>query len=166
MISNIKYFFNKFFFIRAFFGPFLRPKLKFYFGKIAIGTPIFYPRRWVKCKDKKGYRKPVPRKFGFDIVGLGWKTKWSDTDYRFEWSPIISFVFIKWQFCVMVIAPHVDHYWESWLYYQYNTDKKKSRGERIKDMRKEHPQIWITYNEDDEEETIDYYDLILKKKYR
>ena len=30
-------------------SPFKRLKLKFYLGKTAIGTPYFYPRKWVKA---------------------------------------------------------------------------------------------------------------------
>ena len=39
---------NRFNYIKVFNSPFKRPKLKWYFGKIAIGTPYFFPRRWVK----------------------------------------------------------------------------------------------------------------------
>lgn len=39
---------DKFKWMSAFIGPFKRPKLKWYFGKIAHGTPYFFPRRWVK----------------------------------------------------------------------------------------------------------------------
>lgn len=187
---------NKFIFLKAFNSPFKRPKLKWYCGKIAIGTPYFYPRKWVnltkqeifdkaqerykklKIEDiknviptiehyKKLYKntqKAIPKKIGFDFVGLGWKTKWTDTDYRFEWSPLLSFVFFKWQIAVIFVAPHRDYYWEAWLYYEHNTDKTKSKAERIKQCREEFPQTWTRYS-DDKKETIDYYNLILKKKY-
>ena len=82
---------KKFTFLRVLFSPFKPFKLNWYCGRIAIGTPYFYPRRWVKGK-------PVPKKIGFDSVRLGWKTKWRDDDYRFEWAPIWSFVFFKWQY--------------------------------------------------------------------
>ena len=36
-------------YLKTFMSPFKRPKLQFYLGKIAIGTPYFYPRRWVKA---------------------------------------------------------------------------------------------------------------------
>ncbi len=39
---------NKFEWMSSFTGPFKRPKVKFYFGKLKHGTPYFYPRRWVK----------------------------------------------------------------------------------------------------------------------
>lgn len=137
-------------------SPFKRPTLKFYFGKLAHGTPYFYPRRWRKytlqealdkateivgvptlenekwtkyneVRDRylKGYLKAVPKKVGWDLVGLGWKTKWDD--YRFEWSPMFSFVFFKWQFCIFVMghSTRQDNYWEAWLYYHYRTSGNK-----------------------------------------
>jgi hypothetical protein len=102
------------------FSPFVRPKLKFYIGKVAIGTPYFLPRKVVNGKF-------VNKKIVFDFVGLGWKTKWSDTDFRFEWSPVASFVFFKWQIAVMVIPENQNHYWEAWLYYFKKTDKRLDR---------------------------------------
>ena len=89
--DRIKYFIKDFDFLRAYNSPFKAPKLKWYCGKIALGTPYFFPRRWIKNPDKSGYLKAVPKKIGFDFVPLGWKTKWDS--YRFEWSPMISFVF-------------------------------------------------------------------------
>lgn len=104
-------------------SPFKRPRLKFYFGKIACGVPYFYPRRWVKTTA--GNMKPIPKKVGWDLVGLGWKTKWDD--YRFEWSPMFSFVFFKWQFCIFVMghSTRQDNYWEAWLCYHYRTSGNK-----------------------------------------
>ena len=158
-------------YLKAFFSPFKPLKLKFYAGKIAIGTPYFYPRRWVKATPKlahesamkeikgikdfnarnehNGYQQsvpdyktaydramkcrfPVPKKIGFDFVDLGWKTKWSHEDIRFEWAPLWSFVFWKWQIAIIFKAPEMSHYWESWLYYELHTDKSKSKKERIK----------------------------------
>jgi len=110
-------------FISYFNNPFVRPKIKFYIGKVAVGTPYFFPRKTIKDPDKPKYLKFIPKKIGFDIVSLGWKTKWSQ--FRFEWAPVVSFVFFKWQIAITIVAPEQDHYWESWLYYQYETDKKK-----------------------------------------
>ena len=153
-------------FLKALNSPFKPFKLKWYCGKIAIGTPYFFPRRWVNNPDKPGYQMPVSKKVGFDFVGLGWKTKWTNTDYRFEWAPLISFVFFKWQVAVMFIAPEQDHYWEAWLYYYYDTDKSKSKAERMAQCRKEFPMIWKTSNLSKQtSETIDYYTKVLKKKY-
>ena len=187
---------EKFIFLKAFNSPFKRPKLKWYCGKIAIGTPYFYPRKWVnlteqeifnkaqesynklKIKDiknviptiehykelYKGTQKAVPKKIGFDFVSLGYKTKWTDTDYRYEYGPIFSFVFFGYQIALMIGNKNPDNYWTSWLYYERNTDKTKSKAERIKQCREEFPQIW-TRHFGGKKETIDYYNLILKKKY-
>jgi hypothetical protein len=192
---------KRFEYIKAFNSPFKRPKLKWYFGKIAIGTPYFYPRRWVKAtpelarnaaledikriekwnelnknnceprkippfeqiyKEKLRYKYAVPKKIGFDFVDLGWKIKWTDTDYRFEWAPLVSFVFFKWQIAVMVTTEEPHHYWEAWLYYNNNTDKTKSQEERIKQCKEGFP---LNYTVSDGKTTtkVNYYDKILKK---
>ena len=201
---------NKFTFLKALNSPFKPFKLKWYCGKVAIGTPYFFPRKWVKATPERAMKAaldrieeikqynernakygnpreippfekiyeeklrcefPVPKKIGFDFVSLGWKTKWRATDYRFEWAPLFSFVFFKWQIAVMFIAPEQDHYWEAWLYYYYNTDKTKSKAERIKQCREEFPMLWTVYHKNPKtgdntgKETIDYYTKILKKKY-
>lgn len=150
-------------FISYFNTPFVKPKLKFYIGKIAIGTPYFFPRKAIKDPDKPGYLKYIPKKIGFDIVDLGWKTKFGQ--YRFEWSPVISFVFFKWQIAITIVAPEQHHYWESWLYYQYDTDKTKSKLERAIQCQKEYSQNW-TRTFEGEKIDIDFYDIIIKKKYR
>ena len=152
---------NKFSYLKAFCSPFKRPKLKWYFGKIAIGTPYFLPRTTINDPDKPGYLKFVPRRFGFDFIQLGWKTKWTPTDIRFEWEPGISFVCWKWQIAVLVKAPEPDHYWSAWLYYMHNTTGTKKQ--RIAKCRSEFPLKYIRYNKDGES-LIDYYDLILKTK--
>lgn len=157
----IKYFFKKFMFLKALNSPFKPFKLKWYIGRIAIGTPYFYPRRWIQSKEKKNYLTAIPKKIGFDFVDLGWKTKWSDTDYRFEYSPLISFVFFKWQIAVIFLAPEPEHYWSSWLYYENNTDKSKSKKERIEQCQNEFPQNWIIYKNGTKIK-INYYTFILK----
>lgn len=193
---------KRFTFLKAFNSPFKRPKFKWYMGKIAIGTPYFYPRRWVKASPKMAKeatikemtrwrkwntknpdrkrkippyhqlyesnlrsRHAVPKKIGFDFVDLGWKIKWGDTDYRFEWSPLISFVFLKWQIAVMIIPEEQNHYWEAWLYYENDTDKSKSKKERIEQCKKE---FSLTYTTSDgkSKKTVDYYDKILKPRYK
>jgi hypothetical protein len=197
-INRIKYFINDFDFLRTYNSPFKPLKLNWYFGKVAIGTPYFFPRKWVKGTPKlainnaikknretrdwnkrnpdyprkvKAFREmyesclshsyAVPKKIGFDFVRLGWKTKYDD--YRFEWSPLISFVFFKWQIAVTFVAPHADHYWESWLYYTRET--KGTTKQRIAQCRKEAPQKWTTHESDGTRRTTDYYDLILKTKW-
>ena len=107
---------------------------------------------------------PSPKKIGFDFVGLGWKIKWTDTDFRFEYSPTWSFVFFGYQIAIIFYTPEQDQYWESWLYYELETDKTKTRKERVKDMRKNFSQTW-TSTIDGKATTVDYYNVILKKKY-
>ena len=195
---------KRFNYIKAFNSPFKRPKLKWYFGKIAIGTPYFFPRRWVKAtperarkaaqdeikrfenwnelnknnceprkippyeqiyKDKLRHRYAVPKKIGFDFVGLGYKIKWNDTDYRFEWGPLISFVFFKWQIVVMLKVPHPEHYWVCWLTYENDTDKDLSTEARIKLAKEINPEVWTSSKGDGKKETICYWDKVLKDKW-
>ena len=157
---------NKFKFLKVFNSPFKRPKLKWYFGKIAIGTPYFFPRRWINHPYKPGYQKAVPKKIGFDFVGLGYKTKWSDTDYRFEWGPLISFVFFKWQIAVMLKVPHPEHYWVCWLTYENDTDNDLlDTSTRIKIAKEINPEVWTSSKGDGKKETICYWDKVLKDKW-
>lgn len=156
---------NKLSFLKALFSPFKPFKVKLYVGKTNIGVPYFFPRRWVKDKEKPGYSKAVPLKVGFSYCGLGWKTKWSSTDYRFEWAPVLSFVFFGYQIALIVKAIEQHNYWEAWLYYERNTDKTKSKAERIKQCKEEFPQLWTRTYPDGRKVTINYYDVILKKKY-
>lgn len=151
---------KKFTFLSTYFSPFKPIKWKFYIGEVAIGTPYFFPRKWVKNKKGKG-QIAVPKKIGFNFVGLGWKTKFDSI--RHEWNPVWSFVFFKWQIAITFVVPHTTHYWECWLEYMF-TDKTKSKRERIKIAREKNPCIWTSYK-GDEEETICYWDLILKNKY-
>lgn len=182
---------NKFTWMKAFFSPFKRPKIYLYIGKIALGTPYFFPRKWVKftyedafeaaVKDTQskthynkgknpldlvdgymGYQKAIPRKIGWDFVGLGWKTKYDS--YRHEWDPIWSFVFFKWQIAIRFIPKESCHYWECWLGYELGTDKTKNRKERIKECREKYPQIWEC-SFLGKKETIDFYTKVLKFKY-
>jgi len=194
---------KNFSYLKTFRSPFKRPKLKFYLGKTAMGTPYFYPRRWVKATPalareaalqeikrvedfntrnaKNGSAQTVPdydtayaramrctypkdKRIGIDFVELGWKTKWSATDIRFESAPIWSFVFFGYQIAIIWDAPEQDHYWECWLHYELHTDKSKSRRERIAQCREKFPQVWIKHTTDGEEKT-NYYDLILRKGY-
>jgi hypothetical protein len=190
---------NRLKWLKVLFTPFIFPRVKFYIGKIAYGTPYFYPRKWVNVTEKEAKadahekfsrlvdlgkkpktslwiefyksalkrKKPVPKKFGYDLVGLGYKTKWSDTDYRFEWNPIFSFVFFKYQFCIFPIVPEHNHYWEAWLYYENHTDKNLSKKERIEKCKEEFPMIYtVSRGYGQTKETVNYYDKVLKKKYR
>jgi len=115
-------------------------------------------------QEKLTYRFPVPLKVGFSYCGLGYKTKWTDTDFRHEWNPVLSFVFFGYQVALMVSHKHSSHYWEAWLYYEYATNKTKSKRERIEQCRKEFNQTW-TVSSMGKEEVVDYYQRILKTKY-
>jgi hypothetical protein len=184
---------------KAMFSPFRRLTLKVYAGKLAIGMPYFYPRKLVpvseteaweladkQCAkyDEKGIkydyaeelqyarrqRKFVPRRFGFDYIGLGYKTKWTDTDYRFEWSPRVSFVCFGYQIVLTVVPKlpkdvSIDYYWECWLYYNYNTDVTKTPKERIAETRKERTGIVTSYQKGKDPVTSCIWDSILKSRY-
>ena len=202
-MNKLKRFLNRIKFLKVFFSPFKRPKIKWYFGEVSVGVPYFLPRRWVKpskerlddiikkeikefkernkaipkltfvptyeqlYRSKSNSKVSVPKKIGFDFVSLGYKTKWSNTDYRFEWSPLLSFVFFKCQIVVSLNVPteYVDSYWESWLYYENDTDKSKTKKERIEQCKKEFSQTY-TISDGNSETQKDYYDLILKEKYK
>lgn len=147
-------------------SPFVSPRVNIYAGRIAVGTPYMLPRTTIKDPDKPGWMKFVPKRFGFDFVGLGFKTKWSNTDYRFEWCPIWSFVFWKWQIAVTFSGPKnnaTSNYWEAWLY--YIRDTSGTVEERVAQCKKEYSQTYTVWS-GGEKSTVNYYDVILKKKYR
>jgi hypothetical protein len=184
---------------KAMFSPFRRLTLKVYAGKTAVGMPYFYPRKLVPLSETEVYeladkdavrliangqsydyatilqnarrqRKFVNRRFGFDYIGLGYKTKWSNTDYRFEWSPRLSFVCFGYQIAVTVVPKlpkdiSIDYYWESWLYYNYNTDATKTPKERIAEAREAKPLNITTYRKGEEPITYSVWDMVLKKRY-
>lgn len=178
---------NTFTFLKIYFSPFKIITPRFYFGKVAVGTPIFLPRRWKKYTPKEAIEKSVkehsnymkdwsfekkydyyigctysvPKKIGFDFAPLYWKTKWTDKDYRFEHPPVWSFVFFGFQAAIIWAAPHDSHYWEAWLAYEYSTDKNKSVEERLIEAQKVLPNVWTTYREG-KKETVNYWNLILR----
>ena len=115
--------------------------------------------------DRMTYTYPVPLKVGFSMCGLGWKTKWDQYDFRHEWNPIISFVFFGYQIAMTVYHEHHSHYWESWLCYEYRSDKNKSKRKRVNFCRRKSPQKWSTGHGENKVVT-DYWDLILKPEYR
>ena len=188
---SLKYTLQRLRWIKVLWSPFKPFKVSFYAGKTVIGTPYFFPRKTVKFTEEdiqnamvkhrdnknyvqhldsklydmyKNYNKFVPLKVGFDWCSLGYKTKWSDTDFRFEWNPVFTFVFFGYQLALTVYSPYYDHYWTSWLYYEYATDKTKSKRERVEQCRAEFNQTWKSYS-GGKEEIIDYYERILKSKY-
>jgi hypothetical protein len=184
---------------KALFSPFKPLTLKVYAGKIAVGMPYFFPRKLVPLSETevnewadkevvqliangqsydyttilqnaRRQRKFVNRRFGFDYIGLGYKTKWSNTDYRFEWSPRLSFVCFGYQIVFTVVPKlpkdiSIDYYWESWLYYNYNTDATKTPKERIAETRKERPGMITSYRKGNDPITTCIWDSILKSRY-
>ena len=128
---------KKFEWLKVYNSPWVTPKLTLKAGKIQWGTPYFLPRRFISNPNKTGWTCAVPVWwFKFDVVRLGWKTKWEDTDYRFEHGPLISLVIFGLQIVLTVKVPEMDHYWESWLYYHRNTDKSLSKDERLQQTKK------------------------------
>jgi hypothetical protein len=196
-MRKLKYILQDFYWLKVLNSPFKPFKVSFYVGKTRIGVPYFLPRKWVKFNNQDiqkaieehkanknkvlvsdaqlydmyyNYKKAVPLKVGFSYCSLGWKTKWTDCDYRYEWGPVLSFVFFGYQIAVMVgfrdkNKNAVDHYWEAWLFYENNTDKTKSKKERVKQCRDEFPMVW-TKSSVRGKERIDYYDIVLKEKYK
>lgn len=138
---------KRFDWIKIIFSPFKLFNVYCYFGKTKIGTPYFLPKKF------------------FSYCSLGWKTKWSDVDFRYEWDPVVSFVLFGYQLSFVFYSIHGPAYWEAWLYYEYATDKTKSKKKRIEQCMREFPQTWrSTYRENDslKEEIVDYYTRILK----
>ena len=189
---RIKIILDRFRWIKALFSPFTPFKISWYIGKTQVGVRYFLPRRWRRYTEEeameaafkainneslikksfndwfKQYRnskKAVPLKIGFSSCSLGWKTKWDQYDIRHEWDPVISFVFFGYQIAMTVYHKHHSHYWESWLCYEYASDKKKSKQERINFCRRKCPQTWNRLHKDGTSETTDYWNLILKPKY-
>jgi len=191
---SLKYTLERFRWLKVLFSPFTPFKIKWYIGKTRVGVPYFYPRKFVPFTREDAlkeatkvtqrsesiyygedpntvvdryinYTKAVPLKVGFSMCGLGWKTKWDEYDFRHEWNPIISFVFFGYQIAVTFYHPHHSHYWESWLCYEYRSDKKKSKRKRVNFCRRKSPQTWSSGSGEDKV-TTDYWDLILKPKYQ
>lgn len=153
---------KKFTYLKAFCSPFKKPKFKWYVGKVSIGTPYFYPRRWVNDPEESGHQKAVDKKIGFDFVGLGWKIKFDR--YIFEYAPLISFVFFKWQIAVIVKAEEQDHYWECWLAYELDTDHSLTKRERLDLAMKRHPCVWKR-SSGGVSTVTNYWNKVLKSKW-
>ena len=118
-------------------------------------------------KEKLRYEYVVDKKIGFDFVGLGYKTKWSGTDYRFEWGPVWSFVFFGWQVAVSFKVPYPEHYWVCWLTYKNDTYKQSSTRMKIHKAKEVNPEVWTSSFSglDNKKETVCYWDKVLKDKW-
>lgn len=168
ILSNLEYHYG---WLRVINSPFIRLKWKFkWYNKPTIGTPYFLPRRIQKSKNKPDYLEFIPIKyFGINYWPLGWKTKWSDTDIRFEWGPGLSLVLFGTQLVIYPV-PNCDvysisDYWEAWIIYNKHTNKTKSIKERLRESMELYPAKWIKYEEDKQIST-NYWNYILKNKYK
>jgi hypothetical protein len=164
-LNNLEYYYG---WLRVINSPFVRLKWEIkWYKKPTVGTPYFLPRRKQKNKNKPGYLEYVPIKyFGKSYWSLGWKSKWSDTDIRFEWEPGLSLVLFGTQ---LVIYPVPDcdwevifAFWEAWVVYDKYTDKSKSMEDRLRQCMELYSCIWIR----GKDERINYYNYILKNKYK
>ena len=145
-------------FIGVYFSPFKAPKVLYYFGEITCGTPYFLPRKL--NKKTKTY---VPRKFGLDLIHLGWKTKWTADDIRHEWNPAISFVAFGKQLYFQFSYDYlIEDVWCAWLYYSKYTNKKLSKKDRLNQTIDNYSLTYTKYSKDNSPIVIDYYPKILK----
>jgi hypothetical protein len=63
------------------------------------------------------------------------------------------------------VLSSIDYYWESWLYYNYNTDATKTPKERIAEAREERPGMITTYRKDEQPVIASVWDTVLKSRY-
>ena len=56
------------------------------------------------------------------------------------------------------------HYWESYLFYHYATDKNKTVRERLNDARKEFPNTWTSHSAEGKI-TTNYWTKVIKEKW-
>lgn len=132
-IYSYKYKFN---WIGIFTSPFKAPKIWCHIGKVRVGFPYFLPRRL--NKDRKFVRK----KIGFSACGLGYKTKWTENDYRHEWDPCYGFVFCGLQ---IAITFHLHTaIWESWLLYNHFRNLGMSKEDSLASAREVNPNVWVS----------------------
>ena len=120
-------------------GVFKPPQKRYYLGKLAYGTPYFYPWNFnstiftIKKNKAKFSRCSSFKLFNYNIsygwpiyitwYGLGWKDKFDSP--RYEWSPSFQIYFFKWQFCIFWEAPdgNSDKYYEQILWYLNYSNK-------------------------------------------
>lgn len=171
IIKHIQYKLSFFNFINKPTSPFINIKLNFYFGDIKHGTPYFLPRKF--DKNKKNFKSV--KWFYLEFINLGYKTKWDEHDYRFEYPPMISLVILNKQLCIWVLPniknlPEtlssffiIDQYWETRLTYKFATKGKTK--DRLTQLFLQHDNTYNVYV-DNESFVIDYYPYILKNKWK
>lgn len=138
-------------------SPFKSPKIEVYVGKRSIGFPYMLPRKL--GKDGVFRRKYL----GFSGCGLGYKTKWSSTDYRHEWNP--SYGFIVWNFQVAITFSLDCRSWESWLLYRHFRRGGLSNLDALVKVREINPNVWVSYKDGAQEKT-DWFLKSLKSRFR
>jgi hypothetical protein len=126
-------------------GVFKPPKKRYYFGRIAHGSPHYYPwnfnrtiltirkhrPKYLRCKYFKLFGYEIS--YGWPIVilklDLGWKDKYDSP--RMEWVPFFHIHFFNWQFSVFWNAPYgdSDKYYEMMLWYWKYCDKDIKKAE-------------------------------------
>ena len=53
---KLKYVLEKYRFLKIFNSPFKPLRLNFYAGKVSVGTPYFFPRKWVKATPELAHK--------------------------------------------------------------------------------------------------------------
>ena len=62
MNTKLKYFLQRFRWLKVLNSPFKPFKVSFYAGKTRVGVPYFYPRRWVKYTDADAIKASIEHK--------------------------------------------------------------------------------------------------------
>lgn len=133
-------------FLKVYTTPLQRPKITFYVGRRRIGMPYFVPKKLI----------------GFTRCRLGYKTKWTSDDYRFEWNPGFSFVFFDFQIAVSFTHKFPAQYWEGFLYYHFETEGDTE--ERLRWAISGFPMIHSA-SDGENRYIVTYWDKIVRKKY-
>jgi hypothetical protein len=146
-----KFFKQNFWYLSAFNSPFRGLKLEFYKGKPTIGTPWEVPMG----------------KFSWKYSSYTIKYKWGEFVYSGH-DPLLSIVLFGVQI-VFKVVPQITCnrgvYWEALHYYVFETDKHANKYERLKQTTTNLSLTFKKYGVEKEQQTIDYYPMVLKNKY-
>lgn len=141
-------------------SPFIFPRIKIRLGSIQSSPWV---RKSLKFKIGK---KDIDIKISY--YGAGWKVKYNEY-VSFESSPYFSIIIGDKQLFISLKSPVENEcvYWESYLYYQYLTDRKWSKLDRLIETRNKQGMAFTNYSPPSyEPKHIDYYYEITKRKYR
>jgi hypothetical protein len=136
--------------INLYLSPFVRPTIRLHIGRKRFGVPFYYPRK----------------KVSLDYHWIFFKTKWSNTDYRFERPPFISLVFYNFQIYLWLTNENDHEYFQAWLYYTNDTDHDDTTENRLKDAINNFPLTYIVHGPGDTRRKVNYYEFILKNKWK